>query len=135
MFKPLLQILRERRARSRTPDQPLPLPLDLSSDEIDALSAIPSASWTVYLQALDKLTTLESETLLSSRDSALLNETRGLILGLRRAGTLVDEILIKVKEVHAFNDKLRTNAALRAAAEHRVAALYGSSAWPGSTSG
>jgi hypothetical protein len=53
-------------------------------------------------------------------------EMKGYILGLRRAGFLVDEILQKEKETQSNDERRRSNIRSN---DHRDTALYGTASW------
>lgn len=80
-----------------------------------------------FLEALDRQCNIHAEALLLARDSTDVHMQQGTIHGLRRAATLVDELI-------AAHESAKRSAAGRNAerdAEHasRVVSLYGSPAF------
>ena len=104
-------------------------PLGLTREQIHLLGVLKNTEeWGVYLEALARLVNIESEVLLSSQDAYHDTLRKGILLGLRRAASLVDEILTKAEQ----NEQQRNRAEQRReyADSIRKFALYGTPAWP-----
>lgn len=121
-FRPLAQLLGIERDRTK---EPL---FGLTPEQVGALrSWRASSEFALYLALLDTTITLYAEALLGARDDAALHEYRGLILGLRKAASLVDETLRQEDELErARQHEQRTE---RDRAERRLAATYASPQW------
>jgi hypothetical protein len=79
----------------------------------------------LYLELLDKRSTMYGEALLAAPTTEKMWEMRGYIMGLRAAGLLVDEILQKEKEL-SDNGRRRSTERID---DHRITALYGTPGW------
>lgn len=102
--------------------------LGLSRGEALALRDLKDhPGWQAYLTTLDSTVNLYAESLLQTRDSAALHELRGMILGLRKAISLVDETAHRVTELDRLDAERAKLDAVNA--ERRTAGLYGSPAW------
>ncbi len=100
------------------------MPMNLSASSLAALKALHSqAAWQEYLSLLDSAISLYAEQLLASDNDAEVHRLRGLILGLRKAGTLVTELIRQQEYEDARRTKLNAGAAERDAA--RAADLFG----------
>jgi len=76
------------------PPKPSGLPYNLKPSDLIALKNLhASADWPIYQSLLDTLVNFHAEQMLSAADTAEVHRLRGLILGLRKAGTLVTEII------------------------------------------
>lgn len=102
--------------------------LNLTPQELNALRELSiSPEYRIWQEALDRRSILVSEKLLTAGDAFRLAQLQGTLLGLRLAGTLVDEAL--QQETNAANERSRQphkrdrDAALRNTA-------YGTPAWP-----
>lgn len=90
-FRRLADILDAKPAREGDPVAP---PYELTDHEIAGLRDLRRLEeWEIFLTALDRRTVLVGEGMITARDTVALHEARGVIMGLRIAGTLVDEIL------------------------------------------
>lgn len=70
------------------------LVLNLTAERLSALRELYSSpNWLIYQSALDSVINLYAEQLLSSDSDAEVHRLRGFILGLRKAGTLVTELI------------------------------------------
>lgn len=97
----------------------------LTREQVGALKHLRSQpEWDLYLSTLDIAINLRGEAILSSRDDAALHEARGVVIGLRQAATLIDEIL--QRETSLANTERSKLESARDAADRRVVALYGS---------
>ncbi len=98
--------------------------MNLSASSLAALKTLHShESWPAYLALLDSAINLYAEQLLVSDNDAEVHRLRGLILGLRKAGTLVTELIRQQEYEDARRTKLDTGATNRNAA--RAADLFG----------
>jgi len=107
------------------PKKPSGLPYNLKPSELIALKNLhASADWPIYQSLLDTLVNFHAEQMLSAADTAEVHRLRGLILGLRKAGTLVTEIIRQQEYEDARRSTSERTAADR---DHeRQLALYGS---------
>ena len=121
IFRKLLGILkRENPAAS-------PRVFDLADHEVKQLKDLRALDeWQTYLSVLDRQMTLYGEAMLSpgARDSAFFHEMRGMCLGLRMAGIVVDDILQTETEREKQSERSRSEPW-----DARAAALFGTSAW------
>lgn len=103
IFRKLLSIL--------NPPKKAEPPLGLSESEIRALKDLAQTDeWQVYLTAIDRQSTLYGEQMLLQRDAAMLHECRGIVLGLRQAGTLIEWITQQeTKPVERTDERSRSN--------------------------
>lgn len=102
--------------------------LGLSPEEARSLASLKDhPAWHAYLSTLDTVVNLYAESLLQSRDDAALHETRGVILGLRKAVSLVDETLHRTDELSRQQRQRERLAADES--ERRTRAFYGSPVW------
>ena len=100
----------------------------LSDAEIRALKDLRGLDeWRVFLKVLDMQSTMEGEGMLASMDATATWLHKGRILGLRKAGFLIDEILQKESEKQVNDERRRYNE--QHATDHVTAALYGTAAW------
>ena len=100
------------------------LPLNLSASALASLRYLHSQEqWSDYLKMLDSAINLYAEQLLSTDVDAEVHRLRGLILGLRKAGTLVTE-LIRQQDYEDGRKQQLASAPAGAAAD-RTADLYG----------
>lgn len=83
--------------------------------------------WKTFLKVLDIQSTMEGEGMLATMDATQMWLSKGRILGLRKAGFLIDEILLKETEKQKENERRRYNAGH--ANEHIAATLYGTPSW------
>jgi hypothetical protein len=100
----------------------------LAPEQIGALRTLrASDGWKTYVELLDTAVTLYGEALLAARDDASMRESRGMILGLRKAAHIVDETLRHSEE----NDRAKQQRefATRSIDNARSAALWGSAAY------
>ena len=103
------------------------IPFGLDTREWEALKAWREApEWETWLKMLDTAASLNAEALLSASGDESLHFHRGVIVGLRRAAFLVDEL--KQSEAIFLKDK-ETRASRHTERPGRTSALYGSPAW------
>lgn len=123
MFQKLKNLLRPRAEQRGF--KPL---LGLSSQEIGVLKEFRHHDgYEIFLQALDVIVNLQGEVMLSTREDAIVHETRGHVLGLRRAATLIDEILIQEDADRTQRERRATNA--EHAPDPRNLSFFGSPSW------
>ena len=114
MFKKLRELIRPKEGI---------LPFDLTPSELHALKEIRShPQWGQYLSFLDKLTTFYGESMLQATKSEDVLFYRSYILGLRRAGTVVDEL---IKEEEARDARRKSGPTDLDLTIKRAAATYG----------
>jgi hypothetical protein len=100
----------------------------LTDVEVRALKDLRATDeWQVFLKVLDMQSTMEGEGMLATMDATQMWLSKGRILGLRRAGFLIDEILLKETETQKDNERRRYSA--EHATDHVKSALYGTPAW------
>ena len=122
LFRKLSEIFGVERDRTR---EPL---FGLTSDQISELRDWrKSEAFAAYCALLDCTVTLYADGLLSSRDDATLHELRGMILGMRKSVSLVDEALRHADELDDAAKRKRESE--QHADDPRVVALYGSPAY------
>lgn len=125
IFRDLLEILKPTPQVQTTPPENM---FGLGDAEILSLAELRATEeWPIFLKVLDCQSTLYGEAMLASVSVEKMWEMRGYILGLRRAGILVDEILQKQKESKT-EDERRRSQQFRAN-DHRATALYGTASW------
>jgi len=124
----LLQAMRQLLGLARTPlREPM---LGLAPGEVSQIAELRhEPHWQTYLDALDSAAILYGEAILQSRDAAVIHELRGTVIGLRKAATIVDEILHRRDELDRVNQSRDELAQRREG--RRDAALYGTPAWDG----
>ena len=106
--------------------------LGITTSQMQALHKLASVEeYEVFRSVLDLRLTLESEKLLAAGDAFSLARQQGVLLGLRAAGTLVDEVL--QHEAHAANEQRsrqhRQQSAANRSASAAANSLYGTPAW------
>ena len=123
-FKALGDLLRPPKAA--TTDASWEIPFGLTNAEWNDLKALRAdRGFDAWLRALDGITKLHAEAMLSGTLSdAELHFRRGLVMGVRKAATLIDEL--KQSEDAFLDEHKRREPRERAG---RTAALYGSPAW------
>jgi hypothetical protein len=100
----------------------------LTDVEVRALKDLRATDeWQVFLKVLDMQSTMEGEGMLATMDATQMWLSKGRILGLRRAGFLIDEILLKETETRKTDERRRFNE--QHATDHVKSALYGTPAW------
>lgn len=100
------------------------LALNLSASSLASLKVLHSQdAWQEYLALLDSAINLYAEQLLASDNDAEVHRLRGLILGLRKAGTLVTELIRQQEYEDARRTRIDTGATERSAS--RAADLFG----------
>lgn len=120
MFKKIREIL--------SPKQPTHNPYNLKDSELAALTELRShPHWKYYIHLLDTLTTFLHEDMLASED-ANLPFYRAQILGVRRAGTIVDELIQQEK---AKDARTRERSNTDGRDESRKLAAFGTPYWNG----
>lgn len=83
--------------------------------------------WPLFMAALDNECNILGEAMLAARGDEAVNLTRGQVLGLRRALTLVDEIIAKEEEIaRTLADRASIDARR---ADATTTALYASPYW------
>ena len=107
--------------------------LNLTTPQLQALYKLASLpEYEVYREALDLTLKLQSEKLLAAGDAFQLARMQGILVGLRAAGTLVDEVL--QHEQHVANERTQRAKRHQYATERTAAAaansLFGTPAWP-----
>jgi hypothetical protein len=100
----------------------------LTDVEVRALKDLRATDeWQVFLKVLDMQSTMEGEGMLATMDATQMWLSKGRILGLRRAGFLIDEILLKETETRKTDERRRFNK--QHATDHVKSATYGTPAW------
>jgi hypothetical protein len=103
-------------------------PYGLKDGQIAQLKTLIARSeWKEFQSLLDLLCTFLAEGLLLELDERVIHQTRGYILGLRRAGTLVDEISTALEATDAR--ERRDSIAEQRARERQQLAAYGTDFW------
>jgi len=81
------------------PRPPAGKPYGLTTDKIERLKALRSNSnWSVYAELLDTITTMYAEAILISGKHSDQDLNRGIVLGIRKAGLVIDELMRAEKE-------------------------------------
>jgi len=102
------------------PPKPTGLPYNLTPEQLSVLRELSSLqAWKVYQSLLDVQINLLAEQLLATGDDVI----RGNILGLRKAGTLITEILRQQDSEDAR--RTRTDRAAGERLAERELSLYG----------
>lgn len=97
----------------------------LTQKQVEALTRLSvNADFLTFQEALDATIILQGEKLLATSDAFSLARLQGVLLGLRRAGTLVAEVL--QSEQHAAADR---KPAGRDTASARRISTFGTPAW------
>lgn len=110
------------------PPQPSGHPFGLTAPQVEALKRLSlEDDYHVWQDALDACVKLTSEQLLAAGDAFHLAKLQGTLLGLRRAGTLVDEVL--QHEAHASAERSRINSKPAVNDAARRLATFGTPAW------
>jgi hypothetical protein len=105
--------------------------LGLKRQEALALRTLSNEpGWRALLKALDSIISLRAEEMLRLEDSSTLHFYRGRITGLREVPNLVDEIVSRLEQLEATDERSRQQQHLRHDPE-RVA-TFGTPAWPSS---
>lgn len=128
-FRSLLDFLNRKALQRDENNQPIaPLPLELTTAQcrqLEDLVRLPE--WDVFLLCLDRQSTLYGEGMLAATDRDDMVRAQGMILGLRKAGILLTEVL------QGYTNKKDEDERRRSNAEHernaRNASLYASPAW------
>lgn len=103
-------------------------PFELAPSDLARLRDLRShPHWDTYLKLLDKLTSFLAEDMLNTSDVQAVLHYRSAILGVRRAGTLVDE-LIKADEAKDARQRDREHTR-RNLDESRAIATFGTPYW------
>lgn len=125
LFRRLAEILSPPKA-SQT-EAGYVIPFGLTPPEWEALKTLRERpEWPIFLQALDFVAILSAEQLLVAAKDESLHFHRGMALGLRKAGTLLDEALVDEKN-WKHEQQQRTRIASDPAG--RSVALFGSPGW------
>ena len=124
IFKRISEILRPEKA-AETPSA-WQIPLGLTPNEWDTLKDLrTSEAFGVYVKTLDESVKFTGEALLGASTNENMHFMRGMIQGLRKAGTLLDE-LKQSEDAHL--DQQRKHLPRDNSAARRVA-TFGSPAW------
>ena len=116
--------------------RPAPLPsghfLNLTTHQVQSLLKLASVpEYDVYRSALDLRVNIEGEKLLAAGDAFQLARMQGILVGLRAAGTLVDEVL--QYEQHVANEQRNRQRQQQYIADRTASAaansLFGTPAW------
>lgn len=116
------------------PQPQLQRPFGLFAEQTQKLAELRlEDGWQVFQEVLDASVNINAEALLATRDAYSDTYLKGVITGLRKAGTLVDEIIAKTEENARAAD--RTAIRNQPSPIARVAATYGTPAWRGRPAG
>lgn len=108
--------------------KPITNPYGLKDGQIAKLKGLSTnTAFKDFQELLDSLCTLLAEGLLLESDEANLHMTRGYILGLRRAGTIVDEIINSLESADV--GQRRDAAREQRERERRRLATFGTGFW------
>ncbi len=120
MFDTLINFLKGRS------EQPAFKPLlGLTTQEVGLLKEFRDHDgYEVYMKALDRVINIQAEVILSAREDAIVHESRGQVLGLRRAASLIDEILFQEDASRRQSERVEPERP-----DPRDTSLYGTSAW------
>lgn len=128
MFKKIKDLFRSEPSPSQTAGDGFSLPYDLTEGQWRSLQSLAAQDeWDVWTETLDAAVNSIGEALLAADDTERVHFFRGYIQGLRKAGSLIDEIRYK-EEAHAENERKRTERSEPDALQ-RAAALLGTPAW------
>lgn len=121
-FRSLIEIL-ERKPAPRPDEKPRRM-FDLADHEVAMLRELSGTDeFQLFQRVVDQQMNFYAENMLASRDSNVLHEMRGYVMGLRHAGMLVDEILTKEQEQTNFGRRRSDTG------NPRAAATFGSAYW------
>jgi hypothetical protein len=102
-------------------------PYELDEADIDNLEGLSfTKEWDFYTKLLDNDIHIQAEKLLTVQPE-YVERTRGFISGLRRAGTIIDQLLTEQEQKNARR-RQREHSAEREQS-HRRAVTYGSPFW------
>ena len=94
----------------RSPSSDLRIPYDQSRESIRELHSLATdPKWPLYQSLLDSIITINAEDLLLLRSAEDIHFLRGYILGLRKAGTIINELV---------NDLAKEDARIRDRSDH-----------------
>jgi len=86
------------------PRPPTGKPYNLTLDKIERLKALrTNPSWVVYSELLDTITTMYAEAILTAEKRHEQDLNRGIVLGIRKAGLIIDELIKAEKEQANLN--------------------------------
>lgn len=106
------------------PPKPTGIPFALHPEEFAILRELTThEAWPTYQALLDKLITFHAEQLLATDADNEVHRQRGFILGLRKAGTLVTELIRQQEYEDVRRTKLDRGASSRDT--ERALAYYG----------
>ena len=112
------------------PRKPRDVTASLSDAEIRALKDLSlTDEWDIYVKALDIQQTLIGENIIVCTQNEVLHQSRGHVLGLRDAASLIQRI-VDAHEEGKKNDE-RRRSAIERADDPKLTATYGSPYWAG----
>lgn len=111
------------------PSQEFVLPYDLKPEEFSRLRTLRgSEEWVPFVRVLDEVVKLNGEILLNAKGDESLHFYRGLIHGIRKAATLIDEITA-AQTLHEEQERKRKDARNTTSSRTHAASTFGSSSW------
>lgn len=117
-----------KRWRSPPPEK-FVLPYDLKPEEFSQLRTLRHAEeWASFQRVLDEVVKLNGEILLVGKGDESLHFYRGLIHGIRKAATLIDEI-IAAQTLHESEERKRKDAGNPRSNRTNALNTFGTSNW------
>ena len=111
------------------PPEKFVLPYELKPEEFARLRILHSyEEWDVYEGVLDEVVKLNGEILLNAKGDESLHFYRGLIHGIRKPATLIDEI-IAAQTLHEEQERKSKDAGNSDSPRNRTFSTYGTSNW------
>ena len=112
-----------------SPSEEFILPYGLKPEEFSRLRTLRSSEeWTSFSSVLDEVVKLNGEILLAGGKNKQLHFQRGLIHGIRKAATLIDEI-IAAQTLHDEQERKRKDAGNTSSTRNRTFTTFGSPNW------
>jgi hypothetical protein len=119
LFRPIADLFRKPTPTGRAGN--------LTEAQFQALKRLSiSDDYRIWQSVLDQRVMLQAEQLLAAGDAFRLAQLQGTLVGMRLAGSLVDEAL--QYEAHAENERSRPKPSNERRPEHARATLYGTPA-------
>lgn len=111
-----------------TKENSFPIPYDLSPSDYEALLRLEGfPEFETFLKALDVAVKFNGEALLASSTDVSVHYYRGVVIGMRKAASLVAEI--RINEERFLADKRTREHSAERRSRGRDAAFFGTPAW------
>lgn len=125
-FFSLRRLLGLETSKASTTPEAFEIPLGLSPRDLQALKDFrDSEEFEVFLRALDEVVKFHAEALLGASTNESLHYHRGMVMGIRKAASLVDEIR-QTEEAFLADKRRRTKLA---EPRGRSSVFFGSPGW------